>query len=140
MELNLPSFAIRTRVSCGRREVWDPQRRRWVRLSPEEWVRQHFVNWLVTVRGYAPELIANEVELRVCGRSLRADTVVYSREGRPVMIVEYKAPEVRLTEAVFEQLAAYNALLDVDFLAVSNGIRHVFLRREGKTFAVCQSI
>lgn len=133
ISLNLPAFDIRVRLAEGRREVFDPLRRRWVRLSPEEWVRQHFVHWLTHALGYPPGLIANEAELRVGGKSLRPDTVVYGRDLRALMVVEYKAPDVPLTEAVFRQATAYNTILRAPYIAVSNGMAHHCLAADAAT-------
>ncbi len=127
--MNLPEYEdIRLRVSPdGRREVLDILRRRYVTLTPEEWVRQHFVNYLVRHKGYPAALMANEVELAVGEKRLRCDSVLFDRERRPRMIMEYKAEEVALTEKVLTQVATYNMLLHVDYLMVSNGNTHLCL-------------
>ena len=110
------------RDASGRTEIYDFLRRRFVRLTPEEWVRQHFTHFLVERLGYPPALLANEVSLSLNGAARRCDTVLYRREGaQPQMIVEYKAPDVALTRAVFDQIFAYNSALRADYLAVSNG-------------------
>lgn len=92
IRLNLPSFDIKTRVVDGRGQVLDPLRRRWVALTPEEWVRQHFIHWLTSSLGYPQALLANEVQLNIGMKKLRADSVLYDRELHPKMIIEYKAP------------------------------------------------
>lgn len=120
--LNLPPYEVRVREHCGRREIFDILRRRYVALTPEEWVRQHFVHWLTDHKGYPVALLANEVGLTVGEKRVRADTVLYSRELTPRMIVEYKAPRVTLSQRVFDQIAVYNLLLRVDYLVVSNGL------------------
>ncbi len=107
-----------------RMKVFDVLRRRYITLTPEEWVRQHFVNYLINHLGYPASLLANEVQLTVGDKHLRADTVLFSRDMRPRMIVEYKAPSVAITPEVFNQIAVYNTLLHVDYLVVSNGIEH----------------
>ena len=104
--------------------IFDVLRRKYVSLTPEEWVRQHFVNYLSTCLGYPLSLLANEVELQVGQKRLRCDTVVYGRQAEPCMIVEYKAPHVSLTQKVFDQISVYNLLLHVDYLVVSNGLQH----------------
>ena len=124
ISLNLPSFDIKIRREGNRAVVLDPLRRRWVALTPEEWVRQHFVNLLVSEKHYPATLVANEVQLSVGEKVMRADTVVYDRQLQPRMIVEYKAPHIALTQRVLEQASAYNLLLHVDFLIVSNGLNH----------------
>ena len=130
ISLNLPSFDIKIRREGNRAVVLDPLRRRWVALTPEEWVRQHFVNLLVSEKHYPATLVANEVQLSVGAEALRADTVVYDRTLRPRMIVEYKAPTVAITQKVFDQISVYNLLLRVDYLAVSNGRQHYVCRMD----------
>ena len=130
MELNLPPFDIRLRDSGGRRQVLDVLRRRYVTLTPEEWVRQHFVHYLMEYKGYPKGLLANEVELRVGEKRLRCDTLLYNKVMQPQMIVEYKAPDVSITQRVFDQITAYNLLLHVDYLVVSNGRQHYCCRMD----------
>jgi hypothetical protein len=130
MELNLPSFDIRVRDSDGRRQVFDVLRRRYVALTPEEWVRQHFVHFLIGHKGYPKGLLANEVELRVGEKRLRCDTLLYNKALQPQMIMEYKAPDVAVTQKVFDQISAYNLLLHVDYLVVSNGLQHYCCRMD----------
>lgn len=124
--LNLPPFAVRTKTgSDGRMQVYDPLRRRFVTLTPEEWVRQHFCNYMVAHRGYPAALLGNEISLNVGGVTRRCDTVLYHPEGaRPRMIVEYKAPHIAITEKVFTQIQSYNSVLRADYLVVSNGMQH----------------
>lgn len=124
MQLNLPPFDMKLSGTRERMKVFDILRRRYVALTPEEWVRQHFVNYLINHLGYPAPLLANEVQLTVGEKHLRADTVLFSRDMRPRMIVEYKAPSVAITPDVFNQIAAYNTLLHVDYLVVSNGVEH----------------
>ena len=110
--------------------IYDTLRRKYVKLTPEEWVRQHFVHMLVERKGYPGALMANEVALKVGEKQLRADTVLYDSRLRPRMIVEYKAPHVSITQAVFDQIATYNLLLRVDYLVVSNGLSHYCCRMD----------
>ncbi len=124
MQLNLPPFDMKLSGTRERMKVFDILRRRYVALTPEEWVRQHFVNYLINHLGYPAPLLANEVQLTVGEKHLRADTVLFSRDMRPRMIVEYKAPSVAITPEVFNQIAVYNTLLHVDYLVVSNGVEH----------------
>ena len=123
-ELNLPKYEIRIGRKDGRLTIFDFLRRRYVALTPEEWVRQHFTHFLVEHKSYPQGLLVNEVELSVGDKSLRCDSVLYDRSLRPRMIVEYKAPHIKLTQKVFQQIATYNLLLHVDYLVVSNGIEH----------------
>jgi len=122
--LNLPPYAVKTRNEEGTIKIFDILRQRFVALTPEEWVRQHFVNFLLTERAYSPTLMANEVSLTLNGMSRRCDTVVYDRQLRPRMILEYKRPTVRITQRVFDQICRYNMVMQVDYLIVSNGLQH----------------
>ncbi|MCS2893094.1 type I restriction enzyme HsdR N-terminal domain-containing protein [Parabacteroides faecis] len=124
LSLNLPTFAAKVKEKDGKHIIFDPVRRKFVALTPEEWVRQHFVNYLITDKGYPKELLANEVPLKLNGTSKRCDTVAYNRFLTPLMIVEYKAPHIEITSSVFDQIVRYNMVLHVRYLAVSNGISH----------------
>ncbi|MCK8623680.1 type I restriction enzyme HsdR N-terminal domain-containing protein [Prevotella sp. E13-27] len=124
MQLNLPTYECRLREQNGRQQIFDVLRRRYVALTPEEWVRQHFVHYLIEHKGYPKGLLANEVNLRVGEKHLRCDTVLYDKALHPKIIVEYKAPEIAITQKVFNQITVYNMLLHVDYLIVSNGMQH----------------
>lgn len=127
--MNLPEYEnIKLRMAQnGKHEVLDVLRQRFVTLTPEEWVRQHFVHFLISHRGYPAALMANEVELAVGDKRLRCDSVLFDRERRPRMIIEYKAESIPVTEKVLRQVATYNMLLHVDYLMVSNGNTHLCL-------------
>ncbi|WP_099465298.1 type I restriction enzyme HsdR N-terminal domain-containing protein [Parabacteroides provencensis] len=124
LSLNLPTFAVNIAEKEGKRMILDIVRRKYVALTPEEWVRQHFVNYLFTTKGFPHELLANEVSIKLNNTSKRCDTVVYNRFLIPLMIIEYKAPHIEITKEVFDQIARYNMALKVEYLTVSNGIHH----------------
>ena len=127
--LNLPPMDARIiGRDGGRKFIFDALRRRYVPLTPEEWVRQNFVHFLITEKHYPRSLMANEVELRLNSTRKRCDTVVYDRGLRPRMIVEYKAPSVAIGQQVFDQISRYNIVLRVDYLLVSNGMEHYCCR------------
>lgn len=127
--LNLPEADLKLRRdSEGVVKVYDNQRRMWLVLTPEEWVRQNFVYFLINHKGYPSSLIANEYTINLNGTVKRCDTVVFDTELHPVMIVEYKAPSVEITREVFNQIGRYNVVLGVDNLVVSNGLRHYACR------------
>ena len=130
MEINLPPYEIKLREQNGRRQIFDFLRRRYVSLTPEEWVRQHFVHFLMELKGYPKGLLANEVEQKIGDKKLRCDTLLYNKELRPRMIIEYKAPEIAITQRVFNQITVYNFLLHVDYLIVSNGRQHYCCRMD----------
>lgn len=123
--LNLPPFDIKTTEKDGHTAVFDFLRRRYVRLTPEEWVRQHFTHFLVEHKGYPAGLLANEMTVNVGGVARRCDSVLFDRTGgAPRMILEYKAPNVRITQDVFQQIYSYNSVLRARYLVVSNGLEH----------------
>ncbi len=140
--LNLPPFDIKLQGSREHPHIFDMLRRRYVALTPEEWVRQSFVHYLVEHKNYPAPLMANEVSLKVGQKQLRADSVLYDRHLQPRMIMEYKAPTVTLTQKVFDQVMAYNLLLHVDYLMVSNGLQHYCFKidYEGKKSLVLDHI
>ncbi len=137
-QLNLPAAELKLgRDDDGGVTVLDPLRRRRVRLTPEEWVRQHFTSYLIHHRGYPAGLLGNEVTVELNGMRKRCDSVVYDLNREPRMIVEYKAPTVALTQKVFDQIWRYNTVLRVEWLIVSNGLQHIVchLDKEKGTYA-----
>ena len=104
--------------------ILDPVRRRFVKFTPEEWVRQNFIQYLINEGKYPPGLLGIEVMFRFNKLKRRVDVLVHNRSGEPVMIVECKAPEVALDEKVFEQAATYNIKYKVPYLVVTNGDHH----------------
>ncbi|MCM1521337.1 MAG: type I restriction enzyme HsdR N-terminal domain-containing protein [Muribaculaceae bacterium] len=126
--LNLPPATLRLRHTGDGAEVYDPRRGRWLVLTPEEWVRQHFVCYMIGTLGVPPTLVANEKSISLNGTTKRCDSVVYSRSLLPLAIVEYKAPDVAITRGVFDQIVRYNMVLHVRYLIVSNGLSHYCVR------------
>ena len=124
LSLNLPRYDVKTQNHDGKKQIFDNLRKCYVALTPEEWVRQHFVHMLLEHKGYPATLTANEVGITLNGMSRRCDTVVYDKQLQPRVIVEYKAPSVKIDAKVFAQIARYNLVLKVDFLIVSNGLQH----------------
>ena len=122
--LNLPQYEIKIGEKNGKRTIFDFLRRKYVTLTPEEWVRQHFTHYLTDHKGYPKGLMGNEVELRVGEKRLRCDTILYNKQGQPQMIIEYKAPTIQIQQKTFDQISVYNLLLHVDYLIVSNGLQH----------------
>lgn len=123
IKLKLPPYSVRLKEENGKRKIFDALRRRYVAFTPEEWVRQHFVHFLINHKHYPASLLANEVRLTIGEKSVRADSVLYDTRLQPRMIVEYKAPHIAITQKVFDQISVYNLLLHVDYLVVSNGMQ-----------------
>lgn len=122
IQLTLPPYQIRVKETHGRKQIFDILRRKYVALTPEEWVRQHFIHYLVEHKNYPSSLLANEVSLQIGEKRMRVDSVLYDNQLHPRMIIEYKAPNITLTQKVFDQITVYNLLLHVDYLIVSNGM------------------
>ena len=140
--LNLPPYDIKVKQTNDKTSILDILRRRFITLTPEEWVRQHFIHYLINYKGYPSALLANEVELTIGQKKLRCDSVLYTRQLQPRMIIEYKAPSVQITQKVFNQIFAYNTLLHADYLVVSNGISHYCCKidYENKSYAFLKDI
>lgn len=134
--LNLPLADIKITTRDGKPAVYDFLRRRVVALTPEEWVRQQFTHYLAEHRGYPAALMGNEMELEAGGKRRRCDTVVFGRGGSPLVIIEYKAPSIAITQKVFEQISSYNVILHTPYIIASNGMGHYCCRvdYESKTY------
>lgn len=124
-ELNLPAYSFSIKQDDNASSlIYDEIRRKYVHLSPEEWVRQHFIKYLVKEKEYPPGLIGVEVMFKMNRLVRRADILVYDRKGEPAMIVECKAPAVRISAAVFDQIVEYNLKFRLKYIVVTNGLKH----------------
>jgi len=126
--LNLPSYSFHTAEREDTSVIYDPIRQTYVRLTPEEWVRQHFVQYLIQELGVPAGLVAVEVPFRFEGQSWRADAVAHDQRGDPLLLVECKAPGVSIGQDAFDQGARYNLVLDAPYLVVTNGRTHYACR------------
>ena len=122
--LTLPSFNAKIQFRNGKNEIFDVIRKRYVTLTPEEWVRQHFVNFLIHYKHYPSGLLANEVSIRLNGTTKRCDTVLFHKTLQPRMIIEYKAPQINISQETCNQITRYNMSLKVEYLIISNGVQH----------------
>ena len=130
IRLNLPTFEIKLSGTKEHPRIYDILRRRYIALTPEEWVCA-FSHYIICILDcYPTALMANEISLSIGNKKLRADSVLYDRQMQPRMIIEYKAPHIEITQKVFDQIAAYNLLLHVDYLVVSNGLQHYCCRMD----------
>jgi hypothetical protein len=123
MKLNLPEYDFTLKRENNKTLIFDKLRNKFVTLTPEEEVRQRFVATLITYKGYPAGRIGNEISLTLNNTKRRCDTVVYNKFGAPCVIIEYKAPNVEITQDVFDQITRYNSVLKVNYIIVSNGIR-----------------
>lgn len=122
--LNLPSYTYRIIRKDDKLLIFDNCRRKYVALTPEEWVRQHFVNFLIHHKSFPAGRIGNEITVEFNGMKKRSDSVVYDQIGMPLVLIEYKAPSVKITQQVFDQIVRYNMVMQVKYLIVSNGLNH----------------
>lgn len=122
--LNLPKAPLQLKESGGKRMVFDSLRRKWVALTPEEWVRQHFIHYLCTYRGVPRGLLGVEVAFSMNGVNHRADVIVYGADATPLLVVECKAPEVSLSSNSLGQVVRYNSYFKAPFVAITNGLKH----------------
>ena len=140
--LNLPPFEPKISEQAGKYFIWDPIRKIHTPLTPEENVRQAFVSYLINYKGFPASHIANEQAIALNGMSRRCDSVVYDKSGTPKVIVEYKRPTVTITQKVFDQISRYNLVLHVDYLIITNGLKHYCVRMnyDSGTYCFTQNI
>ena len=122
--LNFPSYSFRIKASENKQLIFDIVRKKYVVLTPEEWVRQHCIHFLHFEKKYPISLMAIEKQVKVNALTKRTDIVVYDTEGKPRVIVECKAPQIRISQSTFDQIARYNLELNANFLMVTNGLKH----------------
>jgi hypothetical protein len=123
-KLNLPPFDYKLQKADGKVWIFDVIRKKYIVLTPEEWVRQHFINYLITDLKYPRALLKIEGGLMYNQLQKRSDIVVFDREGNPWMIIECKSPSLHLSENTLQQAAAYNASLKAKYLTITNGLVH----------------
>ncbi|WP_034057979.1 type I restriction enzyme HsdR N-terminal domain-containing protein [Lacinutrix jangbogonensis] len=124
--LNFPKFTFRFKNSENKVSIFDAIRKKFIILQPEEWVRQHCVYYLIEVKGYPKSLINVEKELKVNDLKKRYDIVVFNTDGSIHLIVECKAPKIKIKQDTFDQVARYNLALNATYLMVTNGLNHYY--------------
>ncbi len=124
--LNFPKYSFRIKSSENRLHIFDVIRKKFVLLQPEEWVRQHTIHFLLETKKYPKSLINVEKQLVVNQLKKRYDIVVYKPNGNIQILVECKAPDVKIAQTTFDQIAQYNYLLKSNYLMVTNGIDHFY--------------
>lgn len=124
--LNLPPFEYQLKNSENKTFIFDIIRKKYIQLTPEEWVRQHVVHLLINQKAYPKSLISIEKQLTVNRLKKRTDIVVYNNLGLPHLVVECKAPSVKINQNVFDQIARYNLKLQAKYLVLTNGLYHFF--------------
>lgn len=124
--LEFPQYSFRFKNSENKRLIFDPLRKIFVVLTPEEWVRQHVIQWLLSQHKQSPSLMRSEQKIEVNGLTRRCDLLLYWPDGSIKLIVECKRPEVPIDQKTFDQIARYNSSLKADFLMVTNGLYHYY--------------
>lgn len=125
-QLYLPAFNIKTRVINNQFQIFDKFRKIWVILTPEEWVRQHLINYLTEYLNYPIGLLAIEFSFLYGKRKKRADAVFFSKNNKPLVLIECKAPQYKINYKTFLQISAYASALNAPYLLISNGFEHFF--------------
>jgi hypothetical protein len=129
-QLNFPSYSFRFKNSENKVSIFDAIRKKFIILTPEEWVRQHVVQFLMTEKNYPQSLLNVEKVLQVNGLRKRYDIVVYNSDGTIHILIECKAPEVMISQSTFDQIAQYNMTLKSNYLMVTNGLNHYFCKMD----------
>lgn len=124
--LNLPKYLFNIKIEDDKKLIFDEIRKRFLVLTPEEWVRQNFIKYLNSELEYPKSLMNIEGGLKLNGNKFRADLLIYNRRAEPLILIEFKAPDVNITQSTFDQISRYNTIYKVPYLIVSNGITHYF--------------
>jgi hypothetical protein len=123
-EINFPPFETKLILENGRTKIWDNLRKKYLVLTPEEWVRQHLVNYMINEKQYPAQLIGLEKSLTYNHRKKRCDLIVFNKEAKPLLLAECKAPSVEITQETFFQIATYNKIFEAKYFLLTNGIKH----------------
>lgn len=124
--LNFPKYSFRFKNSENKVSIFDKIRKKFILLTPEEWVRQHVVEFLIDEKKYPKSLINVEKIVKVSGMNKRYDVVVFNSDGSIFLLIECKAPEIKIDQKTFDQIARYNLILNAQYLMVTNGLNHYF--------------
>jgi hypothetical protein len=131
-KLNLPTYNFKLKSSENKMLIFDKLRKKYIVLTPEEWVRQHFVYFLIEEKKYPVTLIALEKQLTINNLKKRSDILVFNTDGKPEIIVECKAPSIKITQNTFDQIARYNLKLRANYLILTNGLEHFYCKMDFK--------
>jgi len=125
-KLNFPSYLFKVKNRENKRYIWDVIRKKYIQITPEEWVRQHVIHFLIEEKNYKPQWMSVEKQFTVNGQHKRADIVIYDKKLNPYIVVECKAPSVKITQETFDQIARYNLSLNAKYLMLTNGLQHYY--------------
>ncbi len=130
INLNLPSYSFKIKNKENKLYIFDIIRKKNIMLTPEEWVRQHFIHYLIEEKKYPKSLIAVEKQLTINNLSKRTDILIFDNKGLPNIIVECKAPSIKISQNTFDQIARYNLKLKAKYLIVTNGLQHYYCKMD----------
>ena len=133
-QLNFPAYSFTFRKEKDRQLIFDPVRRRYVTLTPEEWVRQHVIQFLIKSKDCPAGLLSVEGSINLFRTAKRYDLAVFDRQGKPLLVVECKSPDVALNQSVIDQIIRYNMTVNAPYLYVTNGLIHLFLKKDQKGY------
>lgn len=129
-QLNFPAYQFRFKNSENKVAIFDQIRKKFIILTPEEWVRQHVIQFLLVEKKYPLSLINVEKVLKVNGLRKRYDVVVFNTDGSIFILIECKAPEIKISQSTFDQIARYNMTMKAQFLMLTNGLNHYFCKMD----------
>jgi hypothetical protein len=141
-KLNLPTYNFKIKSNENKTLIFDIIRKKYMVLTPEEWVRQHFIAFLIEEKKYPTSLIAVEKQLTINNRKKRTDVLIFNADGKPDIIVECKAPNIKINQDTFDQIAKYNLKLKANFLIITNGLEHFYCKMdfENETYIFLKEI
>lgn len=126
--LHFPTYNFKFKNKENKTYIWDDIRKKYILLIPEEWVRQHTIKFLIEEKNYNPLLMVVERQFIINNLHKRADIVVFNHDMKPYIIVECKAPNVKITQSTFDQIARYNLSLNAEYLMLTNGLQHFYCK------------
>ncbi len=140
--LNFPSYPFKIKSKENKPYIWDIIRKKYILITPEEWVRQHTIQFLITKKGYQALWMSVEKQFTINGLHKRADIVIYDKDLQPYIIVECKAPNIKITQESFDQIARYNLSLKAKYLMLTNGLQHYYceMNFEKETYVFLEEI
>lgn len=138
--LNFPLYNFKIKHEGGREQIFDALRRKFLVLTPEEWVRQHVIRYLIEEKGYPPLLIAIEKSITINGLKRRCDIICYNSKKEVLLVVECKAPEVNITQETFDQVVKYHLSIKSKFIMISNGRNHYFCSTDNSNYSFIKNL
>jgi hypothetical protein len=140
IKIAYPKYNYKIELRNNKEMIFDMVRKRWVSLTPEEWVRQNFLQYLIQVKHYPPALISVEKEIYLGELKKRCDIIIYNKNAKPFIIIECKAMDIALSAKTIEQILRYNISVPVNYLIITNGIHCFAFERGDKNFSELNDI